>query len=312
MLVPIKMGRTKTLSTPDLAPRDLLTWQRTMHAAITRPLAPGDRAQRRWFDGSSSARAVAKLVKPSRTLQPLERVEIYNRMYWFRLLDSMAQDFPGLRALLGEKKFWPLIERYLEVCPSRSFTLRDLGSRLARFIVREPELVAPHAPAARDLVRFEWAQIVAFDGPSRPRLTKRQLAGVDPTQLRFAVQPYLTLLTCRHPVDEYVLAVKRDGALRTEASNAVVARVEASSEGARLERGGLLHIVVHRVDNQLYYKRLEPEAARLLRAIKAGGTLAEACASAFARSKLGADEQARKIRAWFALWMRLGWLCPRQ
>ena len=283
-----------------------------MHATLTRPLAPGDRTQRRWFDGSSAARAVAKLVKPSRTLRPLERVEIYNRMYWFRLLDSMAQDFPGLRALLGEKKFWPLIERYLAACPSRSFTLRDLGSRLARFIAHEPGLVAPHGAAARDLVRFEWAQIVAFDGPSLPCLKKRQLAGANAAELRFAVQPYLTLLTCRHPVDEYVLAVKRDGALRTEASNAVAARTDSANTVARLNRSGVLHIVVHRVDNQLYYKRLEPEAARLLRAIKAGHSLAEACASAFGRSNLDAVEQAGKIRDLFALWMRLGWLCARE
>jgi hypothetical protein len=283
-----------------------------MHAAITRPLAPGDRTQRRWFDGSSTAVAVAKLVKPSRTLRPIERVEIYNRMYWFRLLDSMAQDFPGLRALLGEKRFWPLIEKYLAVCPSRSFTLRDLGSRLERFIVREPSLVAPHGAAARDLVRFEWAQIVAFDGPSKPRLKKSQLNGVPADKLRLSLQPYLTVMTCRHPVDEYVLAVKRDGALRAEASNAIAARTESVAESAQLARGAVLHIAVHRVDNQLYYKRIEPEAARLLRAIKAGQTLAEACAGAFGRSKLKPADQAEKIRSWFALWMRLGWLCARE
>jgi hypothetical protein len=188
--------------------------------------------------------------------------------------------------------------------------LRDLGSRLERFVAREPSLIAPQGEAARDLVRFEWAQIVAFDGPSRPRLTKRALAGVDPTKLRLAVQPYLTLLTCRYPVDEYVVAVKRDGALRTEASNAVTARAESQVNAARLERCGKLHIVVHRVDNQLYYKRLEPEAAQLLRTLKAGKTLAGACERAFARTKLEPAEQAERIRAWFALWMRLGWLCP--
>ncbi len=268
--------------------------------------------QRRWFDGTSSARAVAKLVKPSGTLKPLERVEIYNRMYWFRLLDSLAQDFPGLRALLGEEKFWPLCERYLAAYPSRSFTLRDLGSRLGRFIASEPKLVAPYGAAARDLVRFEWAQIIAFDGPSRPRLSKRQLAGVDPATLRFALQPYLTLLTCRHPVDEYILATKSDGALRMGASNAVVARAGNAAKATGLKRGCVLHLVVHRVDNQLYYKRLEPEAARLLRALKAGQPLAEACALAFARSSLDAGVQAETIRAWFTLWMRLGWLCKAQ
>lgn len=297
---------------PDLAPRDLQVWQRTMHAAITRPLAPGDRTQRRWFDGSSTAVAVAKLVKPSRTLRPIERVEIYNRMYWFRLLDSMAQDFPGLRSLLGEERFWPFMEKYLTACPSRSFTLRDLGSRLGRFLAGEPTLVAPHYEAARDLVRFEWAQIVAFDGPSKPRLKKTQLTVVSADKLRLSLQPYLTLLTCRHPVDEYVLAVKRDGAHRTEASNAIASRTESATSSAQLARGMALHIAVHRVDNQLYYKRLEPEAALLLRALKAGQTLAEACARAFAHSQLNSVDQAEKIRSWFALWMRLGWLCARE
>jgi hypothetical protein len=306
------MRATKKRRTPNLAPSNLVEWQRTMHAAITRPLAPGDRTQRRWFDGSSTAHAVAKLVKPSRTLRPVERVEIYNRMYWFRLLDSLAQDFPGLRSLLGEKKFWRLAERYLAACPSRSFTLRDLGSRLASFIARHPLLVASHAEAAHDLVRFEWAQIVAFDGPSRPRLTKKLLAGADAENLRFTLQPYLTILTCTHPVDEYVLAVKRNGALRTEASNAVTERSPTVDASGRLKRAGRLSIAVHRLDNQLYYKRLDPEAARLLRAIKAGRTLAEACATAFSRSKLSADEQAKTIQRWFTLWMRLGWLCTRE
>lgn len=297
---------------PDLAPRDLEAWQRTLHAAITRPLAPGDRTQPRWFDGSSTARAVAKLVKPSRTLRPVERVEIYNRMYWFRILDSLAQDFPGLKALLGDGKFWPLAERYLSVCPSRSFTLRDLGSRLGKFIVREPKCVKPHFEAARDMVRFEWAQIVAFDGPSRPRLTKRHLDGANPEDLRLDLQPYLTVLAARHPVDEYLLAVKRDGALRTEASNAVSGRDGTQNTAVRLRRGPLLQIAVHRVDNQLYYKRLEPEEARVLRALRAGKTLAEACAVAFRSSKTGGAEQAETVKRWFSLWMRLGWLCPRE
>ncbi|MFT3869407.1 MAG: DNA-binding domain-containing protein [Nibricoccus sp.] len=297
---------------PDLEPRDLAAWQRTMHAAITRPLAPGDRAQRRWFDGGSTARAMAKLVKPSRTLQPVERVEIYNRMYWFRILDSLAQDFPGLKALLGDKKFWKLAETYLAVCPSRSFTLRDLGSRLEKFIASEAALVEPYLAAALDMTHFEWAQIVAFDGPSKPKLRKAQFEGTNPNQLQLGLQPYLTILNCRHPVDEFVLAVKRDGALRTEASNAVLARIESTGEVVELRRGPILYLAVHRMDNQLYYKRLDREAAVLLRALRAGRTLAEACAAAFARSKLGEAEQAETLKQWFSLWMRLGWLCARE
>jgi hypothetical protein len=303
---------------PELRPRDLREWQRTMFAAVTRPLASGDRAQTTWFDGTSSAKAVAKLIKPSATLQPIERVEIYNRMYWFRLLECIATDFPGLRALIGDERFWKLAEAYLRAHPSRSFTLRNLGAKLPRFVAKEPRWTRPHAEAAGDLARFEWAQIVAFDGARVAPLTKKGLTAIDPEKLRLRVQPYLTLLTCRHAVDDYSLAVKNDSALRAEASHAVTER-SAEAEGRKVALTRLrerLHVVVHRVDNQLYYKRLEPEAARLLRALAAGKTLPEACGKAFVTravvSREQQEEHAEKIRAWFALWMRLGWLCVRE
>ncbi|MFT3782302.1 MAG: DNA-binding domain-containing protein [Nibricoccus sp.] len=306
----MRTTKTTSASAPDLSPRDLGSWQRTMHAAITRPLAKGDLAERRWFDGSSSARAMAKLVKPSRTLRPIERVEIYNRMYWFRLLDSLGQDFPGLRALLGEEIFWKLAEQYLAAYPSRSFSLRNLGSRLERFIVRNRSSLGLNYEASREMVRFEWAQVVAFDGPSQPRIKQPDLAG-DPEKLRLQLQPYLTLLTGRYSVDEFVVALKRE-ALRGEASNAITARSEATSTQLALRRGPTLHLAVHRTDNQLYYKRLEPEAARILRSLKRGQSLAEACSGAFVRSQIKEDEQAECVRQWFALWMRLGWLCRRE
>jgi hypothetical protein len=289
-----------------------MEWQRTMFAAVTRPLAPGDRAQTTWFDGTSSAKAVAKLIKPSKTLQPLERVEIYNRMYWFRLLECIATDFPGMRALLGDERFWKLAEAYLRAHPSHSFTLRNLGAKLPRFVMKEPKWTKPHTEAAGDLARFEWAQIVAFDEARLAPVTKKKLAGLNPETLRLRVQPYLTLMTCHHPVDDYTLAVKNDSALRAEASNAVTERTISDGGNVALTRTKPLHIVVHRVDNQLYYKRLEPEPARLLRALAAGKTLPEACGAAFVRTTFSQQEQAAKIQAWFALWMRLGWLCVRE
>ena len=307
-----KNAGASTTRGPELEPRDLLEWQRTMFAAVTRPLAPGDRAQTKWFDGTSSARAVAKLIKPSATLRPLERVEIYNRMYWFRLLECIATDFPGLRALLGDGRFWKLAEAYLKAYPSRSFTLRNLGAKLPRFVTAEAKWTKPHAEAAGDLARFEWAQIVAFDDEQLAPLTKKKLATLNPQTLRLRVQPYLTLLTCHHAVDEYVLAVKSDSALRAEASNAVTERTVSDGGKVALVRGKRIHIVVHRSENQLYYKRLETEAARLLRALMSGKPLPEACGAAFARTTFSPEEQAAKIQAWFSLWMRLGWLCVRE
>ena len=38
-------------------------------------------------------------------LTSFERLQIYARCYWFRLIEGVQQDCPALRALLGEKKF---------------------------------------------------------------------------------------------------------------------------------------------------------------------------------------------------------------
>jgi len=43
----------------------------------------------------------ARYIKPNDRLTSFERLEIYNRQYWFRVLGGLAEDFPGLRAVLG-------------------------------------------------------------------------------------------------------------------------------------------------------------------------------------------------------------------
>ena len=69
-----------------------------------------------------------------------------------------------------------------------------------------------------------------------------------------------------------------------------------------------IYLAVHRRDFSVYYKRLEPEAYRLLVALRDASSLADACAIAFAHSKVPETEAAEKIRNWFQVWMQLGWL----
>lgn len=308
-----------------------------MHAAITRPLADGDLMQSKWTDGRPIEAVVNPLVKGNDRLGSVERLQIYNRMYWYRLMDCVADDCPGLRAFLGEDRFWKLVVAYLNTYPSRSYTLRNLCSRLEKFITEEPGWTAPHTDAALDLARFEWAQIVAFDGETLAPFDQASLANVDPAKLRVRLQPYMTLLNLEYAVDEYVLAVKQgDHALRGTASQAVVKRrktpavksasAKSLSKNAGSVKNGVaesfesinglvkqpVDVVVHRVDNTLYYKRLDPAAAKLLRALEAGQPLAAACARAMRGSALPPEAQAKQIRSWFALWTRLGWLCPRE
>jgi hypothetical protein len=136
----------------------LLGLQRRFMAALTEPIY-GDSRERsqlppRPGDVSEAfAETATTLITPSPTLQPVERLELYHRQYWYRLLDSLAEDFPALKALLGKEAFWHLIEAYLESAPPSSFTLRHLGSGLADFVRKCPARTAHpvHAYAAAAL-----------------------------------------------------------------------------------------------------------------------------------------------------------------
>jgi hypothetical protein len=253
------------------------------------------------------AAVAAEFIKPNDRLTAFERLQIYARSYWFRLIDCVYDDCPGLRAVLGEEKFSALVRAYLARCPSRSFTLRNLCARLPQFIAEEPRWTAPHTALAHAVARFEWAQTLAFDGEARPPLTRADIAAAPPARLRLALQPYLTLLAADWPVDDFVLAVKRREALRGAASQTPdgAARPRRRRDVPRPRRRRTL-LVVHRHDLTLYYKRVTPGAFAILEKLAAGQTLARALAAA------GPRVTADQVREWFATWMELGWLCRKE
>ncbi len=297
---------------PRRAPRrlatdaDLRALQRLMLHALVLPLTADDELAPRWRDGRPMAEVAAEFIKPNDRLTAFERLQIYSRSYWYRIIDCVYEDAPGLRALLGEEKFSAFVRAYLAKYPSRSFTLRNLCARLPQFIREEPRLTAPRTALAHAIARFEWAQTIAFDGEARPVLTPDDLSDAPPVKLRLALQPYLSLVAAEWPVDDYVLAVKKREALRSEASNAIDrAPGAASRKKVPLPRRAKSFIVVHRYHHRLYYKRVAAPAFRMLEALAAGRPLARAVAAAGPRVKPA------QVREWFATWMELGWFCKR-
>src|ERR1700739_1202635 len=104
--------------------------QRAVFDVVRQPLTEDERMREQTLDGRSTKKIADEIVKPNDRLTSVERLEIYNRVYWFRLLSSSADDFPGWRTVVGQEKFDQILLGYLTELPSVSFTLRDLGSRL--------------------------------------------------------------------------------------------------------------------------------------------------------------------------------------
>ena len=286
--------------------------QRSFGRAVLRPLNESNGMQRTWTDGRPAAEMAAAFIKPNDRLDSFERLEVYNRQYWFRLIDSLHDDFPALRAVLGDKRFHDLIVAYLAEHPSRSFTLRDLGDRMEMFLGMNPQWTFPRERLARDVVRLEWAHIVAFDGAEFPPIQLDDLLGSDPAQLRLGFQPHLSFLACDYAVDEFVPVIRRNEFAAAETSNAVTEK-ERPSAGpvTHLPRAEKIWLAVHRVQNSVCYKRLDRDAYRLCMALRSGSTLEEACEKLISRR--GAHESfAKALQAWFAQWASFGWLCRHE
>jgi hypothetical protein len=294
---------------------ELARLQRAMWRVISRPLTAGNRMRRDRIDGRPASAVAGEIARPNDRLTSFERLEIYNRMYWFRVLDSLYDDCPGLRAVLGDRRFIRLAEAYLVRHPSDSFTLRNLPRRLARFIRAEPRHTRPHTALCSDLARFEWARVEVFDTAERPVFAVDELRRLPPERhgrLRLALQPYLQLLRLDYPVDDFIVAVKEReaGLLRGDASNAPAALRRLRERRVRLPRPQRVHVAVHRLDGRIYFKRLEPAAYRILLAIRRGATLERALATGLPRR--GQAEWAAKVQDWFRNWMELRWLCARR
>ncbi len=120
----------------------LLELQRRMAEDVRRPLTADFEMQETTDDGASVGAIAASYISPNNRLSSFERLEIYNRQYWFRLISAVSEDFPTLNALLGPKRFDSLILAYLNENPSTSWTLRDLGAKLPRFLDAHADAVA--------------------------------------------------------------------------------------------------------------------------------------------------------------------------
>jgi hypothetical protein len=287
----------------------LLELQRRMSKAVMLPLTPAEGMQRTFPDGRSMEEEAAAFIKPNDRLSSFERLEIYNRQYWFRIISAFTEDFPGLAAVVGSAAFDRLTRAYLEDHPSQSFTLRNLGSQLEPWLREHPEHGGKRLELALDVVRLEWAYIEAFDNADERALTTADLGQLDGDSQLF-LQPHLRLVRLLHPVDDFVIDVHRRQMSQSVASNAVT---EAKHSHRRRVPVSLkpqeIYLSVHRHENSVYYKRLDPEEYELLRALDEGATLGEALDRAFASSSLPEEERPGRVQSWFAGWAELGWFC---
>jgi hypothetical protein len=290
----------------------LLEIQDRMFRAVTQPLTAGEHMQHRATDGRSMQDVAAEFIKPNDRLSSFERLEIYNRQYWFRVLDALNEDFAGLRAIVGGRRFEALCKAYLVECPSKSFTMRNLGAGLESWLQDNAHWIQSRAGLALDMVRLEWAEIEAFDAAAEPALTPQDLAASD-ADPKFRLQPYVRLLGLHYAVDDLLVAIRHGHSDSAMASNAMSEpRKRGQVHKVSRQKAQSIFVAVHRIDQSVYFKRLEPEAFVLLQALREESSLSTAVATAFEARNVAESEILSTVQNWFESWSTLGWLCQAQ
>lgn len=287
---------------------DLEQLQRAVLNVIQQPLTASEGMRKRTADGRAIKSIVDSIIKPNDRLTSFERLEIYNRVYWFRILSSLAEDFPGLRAVIGQRNFDKLLRAYLQECPSESFTLRNLGSRLESWLRANRQFAPRRHRLALDMVRLEWADIDVYDSAELPKLTEEELRslGENPS---FKLQPYIRLLELAYPVDDLLLSIRSQDDEGTDIASNVVLEHASHTRAKRVKmpRPKKTYLAVHRQELIVYFKRLEPEGFALLQALQQGKPLSEAIEASVSWGNQEVEVVMENLRGWFANWASLGW-----
>ncbi len=234
-----------------------------------------------------SAEEARSIVLPSKTLSSLERLDIYRGMYLLRMEEALSTDYPGLKHFLGDDKFMRMVERYVEVYPSRSYTLNRLGDHLPKFLRTLDDL--PKKDFCCELARLELLLTEVFDAEDAPPLTEAAVRAVPPEAwetARLKPIPAFAIAEFDYPVSQYLGGVDEENPFPR------IARKKT-------------WMVAYRRDFNVSRHDLERPAYALLSALASGQTVGDAIVGTMTQRWRPAVKEACLFE-WFRDWMADG------
>lgn len=199
-----------------------------------------------------------ELVAADRIAESKPRLVTYIDAYRLRLLEVLGNDYPVLKAAIGDDAFEKMGHGYIDAWPSTTPSVRWFGRHLSQ------HLRASGQPLVRvELAAFEWAQGEVFDAADADTAMLEELA-----VLPGEAWPGLRLQL--HP------SVRR---LRLETDAPVLLRAHADGSSLSIDD------VVHQPANWLLWRRgfdihwraVDVDEAAALDALAAGATFAGIC-----------------------------------
>jgi hypothetical protein len=235
--------------------------------------------------GDEDGAQVLPAIKPSHRETRETLFGVYVNAYRIRLDEFLTEDYPALRALLGEDSFDALVAAYISANPPRHRNARWYSTALPEFL-RESEPWRNEARAT-SLACFERALTDAYDAAEAEALPIESLAAFPPERwpnLSFTLHPSLILLQLDSGTVETYEALTAE-----EERDAPPPRT--GEEFAAVWRSGLESV----------YRVIEPDEYLALNEARAGCAFGEICQmAAFQQGDALTPERLAQILAnWF-------------
>ena len=266
--------------------------ERLLWRLITAPEGVGATLAAADARGDDARAALAGTVRDHGALSAVQRLDVYANMYFFRLLDVMADDYPAVRAVVGATAFHNLITDYLLLHAPSHFSVRYAGQHLPEFAAGHR--IAAECPYLPDLAALERSILDVFDAADAPTLEPADLAEVPPAQwpsLRFRLHPSVRL----HRLDWPVHLV-REQVDRGENPSRITATDTA--------------LFVWRHDLQVRQCVVSAGEWQALDILRQGGDFSSACTAA--AGELGDGDTAAAVAQALADWLAAGMLSGLQ
>ena len=273
----------------------LLELQRYFAKMIRRPLID--------YSKMLPDKDIGNMIKSNDRSSSHQRLQFYAQQYWWRIIDALDEDFPTVQKLLSPNIYKKLRISYLEKCPSKSFTLRNLGSRFAQFIQRNSLLVKSNRPLLTAAARFDWEIVETFDAGEAKPLSVEMLSDSAFPSKKLYLQPHVRLLELSYPVHKTFKLATED--TLESASNTLTAGTRKSITTKALKISPKkTFLAIHRFQNRPHIKELTASDYLILSAIQKGCSLKGLIKITSTIKKISDSE----LHRGFSEWMALGWL----
>lgn len=274
---------------PQRAP-DLGALQRWMMTTIAHPEgavagATSEVAQ------EALATTLEEAFAPSPTMSAADRIGIYARMYFDRLIKIMGKEFPGTRAALGAVLFDRTAKRFLVEHPPHHFSLNMLGDPFPSYLERTPPEGSPvEQDFLLELARLERDVRDMSRAKQAPPLAPERITGLPPEAwfgARLEFVPALRLRAHRYPTNAW---------LRATLTDEVLPPLDPDPSW----------VAIHRTNFRVRRTDLEGNEFTLLSALQTDRPLGDVLGSLAEDPEVDAGELVGSLSGWFERWSSLG------